>query len=401
MPDGDGEDPPGGTEKRKIPNRNPGTAANDEDFYKAYVKPGYKRLFLENSVSGDFNVFVESTKDNEKIGNNNPIVTTNLFKNDIKGMTNIRRINANKICVTFSQSSNANNFLKNDQFLLKHQLKAYIPATAVETVGVLRYVPTSISNEELFKKLSSSFEIIGVRRFTKKDNGHIKPFQTVSVTFLSTALPEYVYLDLFRFRVYQYNAPLLQCFKCFKFNHGAKICKSEQKCSICSEEHHFSVCTSNKVAKCVNCQGAHLAISRDCPIKKQKIEDKKNKETYANVVLNKSSPTIKNYQTDFPTLSTPKPNSKPLPSRKTQGVSASPTPISTASVDTSTSSIENKEQSQNMSNEKLIDEILSNDYIRKGLIGALVAIGNEKRAITNSVIQEILINSFKGRSFDG
>lgn len=72
---------------------------------------------------------------------------------------------------------------------------------AVETVGVLRYVPTSIINEEPFKKLSSLFEIIGVRRFTKRD-GHIyiySPFQTVSAIFLSTTLPDSVYFDLFRF----------------------------------------------------------------------------------------------------------------------------------------------------------------------------------------------------------
>lgn len=51
-----------GTEKRKNPNRNPGTAAEDEDFFKVYVKPGYKRLFLGNSVTGDFNVFIETTR---------------------------------------------------------------------------------------------------------------------------------------------------------------------------------------------------------------------------------------------------------------------------------------------------------------------------------------------------
>lgn len=398
MPAGGGSDPPGGTaEKRKLPSTKSGgngTSAS-EDFYKPYIKPGYKRLFAESAVSGEFSVYVESTKENEKLGNNNPIVTTNLFKNEIKGITNIKRVNANKIAIAFTQANNANNFLRNENFLTKHKLKAYIPASAVETIGVLRFVPTSISNEELFKKLSSPYEIICVRRFTKKVNGDIKPFQTVSITFLSKYLPDYVYLDLYRFHVHEYNAPLLQCFKCFKFNHGAKICKQTQKCSICAEEHHFSQCTSGNVAKCINCQGPHLAISRDCPVKKAKMEERKYK-SYANVVSKANTSTtrgtLKNYQTDYPSL--PMKNKNSIAPQKTQVSSVT---LSTASVATSTGdNLESTTQNDKSSNEKIIDEILNNEYIRKGLIGALVAIGNDGRPLTNNVIQEILIKSLKG-----
>ncbi|XP_075988876.1 uncharacterized protein LOC142984892 [Anticarsia gemmatalis] len=384
MPDGDGDDPGGGVEKRKVPNRNQG---GPDEFYKTFIKPEYKRMFAESAVSGEFSVFVEGLRESEKIGNVNPIITTNLFKNDIKGITNIKRINPNKICVTFSQSNNANNFIKNEAFLSKHQFKAFIPASAVECIGVLKFVPTSISNAELFKKLSSRYEIIAVRRFTKKENGELKPYKTVSLTFLSNVLPEYVYLDLFRFKVHEYHAPLLQCFKCFKFNHGAKICKNSQKCSICTEEHHFSECVNKNNIKCINCQGPHLAISRECPIKRQKIEAKKSK-TYANVISgNYRNNNISNYERNFPQISTvTKTNTKTSnPASLSSVVSRKPSPIPTAA----------STNSETISNERLINEIINNDFIRKGLIGALISIGNENRAITSNVIQDILIKTFK------
>jgi hypothetical protein len=388
MPDGDGNDPPpGGTEKRKTPRSCDSEVS--EDFYKPYLKNNYRRLFPETAVSAEYCIYVESYKDNEKLGNNNPIVTTNLFKNDVKGILNIKRINASKICITFSQTNNANNFLKNEEFLTKHKFKAYIPAAAVESIGVLRFVPTSISNEELFKKLSTPYEIVAVRRFTKKDNGAIKAFQTVSITFLSNVLPEFVYLDLFRFRVHEYNAPLLQCFKCFKFNHGAKICKSVQKCSVCSGEHHFSECPDNNIIKCINCQGPHLAISRDCPIKIQKNEEKKNKLTYSKIVAkektNNNNNLTMNYEKNFPKLHNSR-NKFSIPQKKVQNPTMAP------SVSTDSNIVD---KNLNISNEKLVDEIINNEFILKSLIGALVAIGNEGRAITSNVVQELLIKSLK------
>ncbi|RVE45705.1 hypothetical protein evm_009613 [Chilo suppressalis] len=348
-------------------NRTEVDPGSSDDFYKPFIKSGYKRLFPENAVSANYSVFVESCKEDEKLGNNNPIVTTNLFKNEIKGISNIRRVNPTKISVT-----------------------AYIPAAMVETIGILRFVPTSISNEELFKKLSSPYEIVAVRRFSKKENGTVKVFKTVSLTFLSNVLPEHVFLDLFRFRVHEYNAPLLQCYKCFKFNHGAKICKSIQICSICSEEHHYSQCPDNTVVKCVNCQGPHLSISRDCPIKKQRMEEKKNKVSYANAILSNKNKNDTNlttdYQNKFPKLPITK---KTLPLKKTLNSNSVPSTVLTSN------SAAEKDSLQKLSNEKIIDEIINNDFIRKAIVGALVAIGNDERALTSNVIQEILIKTLK------
>lgn len=69
---------------------------------------------------------------------------------------------------------------------------------------------------------------------------------------------------------------VIRCYKCLKFGHMAKECKSKSTvCSRCSEDHKFSECSS-EVEKCTNCRHAverlgltdldceHSAFSRDC-----------------------------------------------------------------------------------------------------------------------------------------
>lgn len=86
MPEGD-EDPPGRDTPRKTAKKKDlqTNAAVDEAFYKPYVNVGYKRIFPENSRDSEYTVFVENDK-GEKIGNNNPLMMANLFKNEIKGV---------------------------------------------------------------------------------------------------------------------------------------------------------------------------------------------------------------------------------------------------------------------------------------------------------------------------
>lgn len=90
-------------------------------------------------------------------------------------------------------------------------------AAQIEKTGIIRFVPANISNKELYTKLSSIYEIIAVRRFTKKVGQERVPLQTVSITFLSNILPDDVQYDLFSCQVFEYVPPLQQYFRCFKF----------------------------------------------------------------------------------------------------------------------------------------------------------------------------------------
>ncbi|XP_059054833.1 uncharacterized protein LOC131848587 [Achroia grisella] len=174
-----------------------------------------------------------------------------------------------------------------DNFLNKYKFKAFVPAYITEKTGIIRYVPTDMSNEDIYKSISCDTEVISIKRFMKKVEGKLSPLGTVAVTFAATTLPQYAYIQLFRYPVHTYIPPLVQCYKCLKFNHSAKVCRSSQMCSSCAGQHSYKECDVEEIV-CINCSGNHLAISRDCPIKKKKIEEKRSKyvnHSYAAVTL--------------------------------------------------------------------------------------------------------------------
>lgn len=296
--EGGGDNPPISKKRSRAPEGEGGSGEeSDSSIYLPYFKPNYTRLYPENSSNSEFKVFVEHINPKERLGNKSPTYLNHIFTTGIKGVTAIRRINANKIAVVFKQYNTANNFLNHTHFLHKNNMKAYIPAAQIEKTGIIRFVPANISNKDLYSKLSSVYEIIAVRRFTKKINQTRVPLQTVSITFLSNVLPDNVQYDLFSYRVFEYVAPLQQCYRCFKFNHSAKICGSKQRCSICSGEHLYKDCDKQDEICCINCSGPHLAISKQCPVKIKKITEKKNKISYASVAQTKKP--------DFPYLPSP------------------------------------------------------------------------------------------------
>ena len=64
-----------------------------------------------------------------------------------------------------------------------------------------------------------------------------------------------------------------QCFKCFKYNHYTNKCSRDNPlCSICSGEHHYKDCPDTSAKMCINCKGAHIAISCQCPVRKQNLQ---------------------------------------------------------------------------------------------------------------------------------
>lgn len=322
------------------------------DKYKPYIKPHYKRIYGENSEHSDYTVFVESTRGEVKMGNTDPVTLQKLLSQHIKGQHEISRVNAHKIQIIFKQANAANDFINSEIFLERNSLKAYIPASYVERIGVIQYVSTELSNEDLYRKLSCEYEIIAVRRFTKKgEDGSRYPLTTISVTFVTNNLPQFVYIDRWRSKVKEYIYPVMQCYKCLKFNHTAKICKNKQVCSKCAGEHSHKDCVSDDMnIKCSNCGGAHLAISKLCPIKQAKVKASYAKVTARPVILNDKN---------FPVLSKPK------------------------------SAVTN----QDVSN-KSVDKI--DDKIVNAMVKALLILGNSDVPKTRQKIKELILENLNG-----
>ena len=71
---------------------------------------------------------------------------------------------------------------------------------------------------------------------------------------------------------------VIQCYRCFKFGHVAKLCsRQEQRCNLCSKNHNEQNCMfwQDKNCdrfKCSNCGGKHESLDRKCPSYKKVVD---------------------------------------------------------------------------------------------------------------------------------
>lgn len=270
------------------------------DISKPYLVTDYKRRYPEDSGAAEFVVFVESSNAEMPIGTRDLMSISSCIKRFNKGVKYLRSMNKFKIAIYFEKASLANAFLNNSTFLKDYQFKANIPAQSTEITGIIKNVPTNLTNKKIFTMLSSYKKIISVRRFTKRtkiDNNFIlQPLQTVAITFATSVLPDYVDLEGWRHDITAYVPPVKQCFRCLRYGHLAKFCKNSERCSICKEEHSFKVCTTPiEKAKCFHCDGNHVSISAQCPIKQKKIQENRQKvkpPSFADIFNHESFPPL-------------------------------------------------------------------------------------------------------------
>lgn len=243
----------------------------------------YNHIYVDNDRK-EYTILLSSS--NDKNTKMDILKVNNVLKNT-SGVIYVKQVGPALVKVFFGNKSDANTFLLNKKALEKLEWVARIPYNNLESLGIIR-APVDISEEDLLENLKTSADIIGVKRFNRKtsDDSWV-PTPTVLLTFLSSSAPDHVTFDHIWFDVKQYVKPLLQCFTCYKFGHSRGSCKSRQICSICSLNHFYKDCDNRNNVKCVNCAGAHTAVSALCPQKAAKVAEIKDKikgnVTYATV----------------------------------------------------------------------------------------------------------------------
>ena len=67
-----------------------------------------------------------------------------------------------------------------------------------------------------------------------------------------------------------------QCYRCFSYDHLLKSCPAkEPRCSICSGSHLYRDCPTPKDPKCCVCGQPHIAVSAQCPFRREAVKKKK------------------------------------------------------------------------------------------------------------------------------
>lgn len=257
------------------------SSSEEDDKYKPYRVDNYIRQYHETTISGnEFTVIYESTREDECIGDRDLMALGSVLKRANKGVARFKRINKYKIAAIFERPGLANSALNNTKTNKEINVKASIPASLTEVTGVINSVPTRLSNRSIYEGISSTKSVVAVRRLMRRvrdeqGNQSLQPTQTVAITFGCPVLPDNVDINSWYFSVNTYIPPVSQCLKCLRYGHIAKFCKNAQRCSVCGENHFYKDCKkdSKKDAICVNCNGSHIAISSECPVKKHKIKE--------------------------------------------------------------------------------------------------------------------------------
>ena len=142
--------------------------------------------------------------------------------------------------------------------------------------GVVRFKQAAegLTNEELARYLNMSWrnnespQVKETSRVIITKGGRKVQTGTFFLTFDAPTLPKYIFLGFERFDVTPYIPLLRRCFKCQQFGHGARTCRAtENVCPLCSGTgHKQDDCPNKESVKCPNCDGAHPATSKECPV---------------------------------------------------------------------------------------------------------------------------------------
>lgn len=254
----------------------------------------YVHIYTEDSKK-EYPILISSMKQDTRID----LLKANSILKSCAGLMYVKPVGNFLLKAFFNNKKDANALLLGKTLLQKNEWQARIPYDHLETLGIIK-TPKDISEEDLLNNIKADCDIIGVKRFMRKNSdGSMSPTPTVLVTFLSSTRPDHVTYDYIWFDVMEYIKPVRQCFVCYKFGHGRGSCRSSQLCSICAGNHFFKDCNDKENIKCINCNGKHISISNSCPIKSaknQELKDKINgKISYASVTAK-----IKSTSVDIP-----------------------------------------------------------------------------------------------------
>lgn len=151
------------------------------------------------------------------------------------------------------------------------QFHTYRDPTAKPLSIVIKHVPVSITENEIFEELKDSYPVLKVSRLYNKERMPI-PICAVDLKNTDSAREILNIKSLFHTIVVPELRRKLQgpsqCIRCQQFGHTKNYCRLAPRCVKCTGSHLSSACTKekNSTATCVNCGENHPANFKGCSV---------------------------------------------------------------------------------------------------------------------------------------
>lgn len=228
-------------------------------------------LDKDKFYSNNIYVVVEST--NSNLGRLHPMYVGHIFHRKLKvpNIINIEKSGLNRVKVYVRGIKDANLLVQNEN-LAKENLRAFIPNHLLFRKAVIRNVDTYFDDDYLTKNIESPYNILEVKRLKRKvmsdGNASYVDTQSVVISFEGNILPKSVIINSVILEVEPFIQRVIQCFKCLRYGHVARQCRSKNNlCNDCGksiEENH--TCVAEDIF-CLHCNNnSHSTTSKNCPV---------------------------------------------------------------------------------------------------------------------------------------
>ncbi len=136
-------------------------------------------------------------------------------------------------------------------------------------------------NAKLYKDLKM-LRIAWFKKIVKSEKTYLSLIVKIAIKMIMNWLLNMNMLNLYQecsCKLFKKNCCIMQCYKCFDFDHVTKSCKNEECCFKCTDKHHIKRCIvlMNK-RQCANCNDNHELWKHSCF--KWKLQIKQSEEIF-------------------------------------------------------------------------------------------------------------------------
>ncbi|GAB0087826.1 hypothetical protein DMENIID0001_021800 [Sergentomyia squamirostris] len=190
-------------------------------------------LQYNQSDVGPFIVIIE--KPNIDLLSTSEIICELIGKHNLEES---RRISPDRLRVKTKSFDSANKIMLSTTIITELKMKAFIPSFYLTSVGVVDDIALEYDLDVLKRQInSSSYQIIGLERMKRIENGVPIDIKKIKIWFRSYNLPNEVRIFGAVFRVRLFVPKPTFCKKCLSFGHTKTTCRNnKEKCFKCAQE---------------------------------------------------------------------------------------------------------------------------------------------------------------------